>query len=123
MTDPERQSLVPGDCVAVLGDDEAELERVVRLAPWQLGHGEWVIGLCDVSGGYLLSRVVRKVPYINRDLTDREAKVLYDTAPEVPISEERIQEIVAHATKPMTLQDAINKARGGPPPTPFQGFA
>lgn len=25
--------------------------------------------------------------------------------------------------KPMTLQNAINKARGGPPPIPFQGFA
>ncbi len=34
---------------------------MIRLAPWQLAHGEWVIGLKGISGGYKLSRVVAKL--------------------------------------------------------------
>lgn len=98
MTTEERLKLIPGDCVAVLQDDGRELEQVVRSCPWQLGHGEWVVSLCGVAGGYLLSRVVRRVPYINRELTDDEARILWETAPEVPVPDERIREMVRRAT-------------------------
>lgn len=99
MSDEELQALKPGDCVLLQEDGGKQTMRMVRSEPWQLGHGEWVIGLCDIAGGYLLSRVIRQIPFIDRDLTPREAQVAFETAPESPISEERIREMVEHATK------------------------
>jgi hypothetical protein len=61
MTDAERLLLVPGDHVLVLDDFGVEKAWVVKYPPWQLGHGEWVIGIKGISGGYLLSRVIRKL--------------------------------------------------------------
>lgn len=52
-----RQSLKPGDRVRVRKDDGGEFVTAVRHEPWQLGHGEWVLGLRGIAGGYLLSRV------------------------------------------------------------------
>ena len=48
--------LRPGDMVIVTRDDGDEELRVVRTAPWKLGHGEWVVGLSGISGGFLLNR-------------------------------------------------------------------
>lgn len=53
-----RLDLLPGDSVIVRDDDGMEKPWIVKYAPWQLGHGEWVIGLKGKAGGYLLSRVV-----------------------------------------------------------------
>lgn len=60
LTHEMRLGLKPGDRVVVrldgvhpVGDDVYE----VKHAPWQLGHGAWVIGLHGISGGYDLSRV------------------------------------------------------------------
>ena len=61
MTDHERMDLMPGDRVLVRDDAGNEADYIVKAAPWQLGHGEWVIGLRGISGGYLLSRVVRLI--------------------------------------------------------------
>lgn len=58
MTDDERQALKVGDRVRVRGDDGTEFDYTVKAAPWQLGHGEWVVGLRGITGEYLLSRVV-----------------------------------------------------------------
>lgn len=54
-------ALAPGDRVAVVMDQGEEREFTVRSEPWQLGHGTWVIGLEGRSGGYMLSRVARKL--------------------------------------------------------------
>lgn len=59
MTDLERRELKPGQKVVVRDDAGHEAVWEVRSSPWQLGHGEWVVGLRGKSGGYLLSRVVR----------------------------------------------------------------
>lgn len=50
-----------GDKVLVRMDDGNLKEFVVKYDPWQLGHGEWVVGLKGIAGGYLLSRVVSVV--------------------------------------------------------------
>lgn len=57
MTNTERQQLKPGDQVLVQMDDGRLKQFAVKYPPWQLGHGDWVIGLQGYSGGYLLSRV------------------------------------------------------------------
>lgn len=62
LTDEQRQRLQIGDRVLVRGDDGTEADYVVKAAPWQLGHGAWVVGLAGISGGYLLERVVGKLP-------------------------------------------------------------
>jgi len=62
VTDAERQSLIPSEWVEVLRDDGRTTHHKVKYAPWKLGHGEWVIGLEGIAGGYLLSRVLRKDP-------------------------------------------------------------
>lgn len=60
LTVEQKRQLQPGDRVVVrldahpIGDDIYE----VKYAPWQLGHGAWVIGLKGISGGYDLSRVM-----------------------------------------------------------------
>lgn len=48
--------LKSGDLVTVTRDDGRKEIRVVRMAPWKLGHGEWVIGLEGITGGFLLTR-------------------------------------------------------------------
>jgi hypothetical protein len=62
MTDEERRAIIPGQWVEVLRDDGRTTHHRVKYAPWRLGHGEWVIGLDGVAGGYLLSRVLRLDP-------------------------------------------------------------
>lgn len=61
MTDADRKRLVPGDRVLVRTDGGQTVEYGVKSAPWQLGHGEWVVGLEGIAGGYLLGRVVAKL--------------------------------------------------------------
>lgn len=61
VSDEDRKALIPGDCVEVLRDDrKTTTHHRVKYAPWQLGHGEWVIGLDGIAGGFLLSRVIGK---------------------------------------------------------------
>lgn len=57
MSDDQRRKLQAGDVVIVTDDHGVDAEYEVKYAPWQLGHGEWVIGLCGISGGYKLDRV------------------------------------------------------------------
>lgn len=47
-----------GDAVDVALDNGKVRRTRVKHAPWQLGHGAWVVGLRGVSGGYLLQRCV-----------------------------------------------------------------
>lgn len=61
MTLQERLTLLPGDRVKVRRDNGDVEERLVKYAPWQLGHGSHVIGLVGISGGYDLERVVELV--------------------------------------------------------------
>lgn len=61
ISDADRQRLKPGDRVLVTDDKGREAEYLVKAAPWQLGHGAWVIGLAGISGGYSLARVVRLI--------------------------------------------------------------
>ena len=56
-----RLLLRPGDIVIVKDDNGNEADYEVRTAPWKLGHGQWVVGLKGVSGGYSLDRVVKIV--------------------------------------------------------------
>ena len=58
-SDLERRLLKPGDTVKVQDDHGNEADYEVRTAPWQLGHGKWVIGLRGIAGGYSLDRVVK----------------------------------------------------------------
>lgn len=53
-----RTDLQVGDVVIVRRDCGTEEERTVRIAPWKLAHGDWVVGLTGISGGYDLARVV-----------------------------------------------------------------
>lgn len=57
MTDDERRELRTGDLVMVEMDDGSTVIKRVRRKPWELKHGEWVVGLSGIAGGYLLSRV------------------------------------------------------------------
>jgi hypothetical protein len=75
MTDTERQGLIPGDEVAYLDDTGREWFATVKYAPWKLGHGEWVIGLDGIAGGYLLSRVMRKCKPISRECAEEVARL------------------------------------------------
>ena len=43
--------------VTVLMDDRTVIETTVRILPWQLGHGAWVVGLNGITGGYACERV------------------------------------------------------------------
>lgn len=45
-----------GRLVHVRRDDGTIEERAIKYEPWQLGHGEWVVGLKGIVGGYLLER-------------------------------------------------------------------
>jgi len=61
MNESDLINLKPGDTVVVRDDDGIDTVREVKYAPWQLGHGKWVIGLQGISGGYSLDRVVKIV--------------------------------------------------------------
>lgn len=61
LTYNQRRNLKVGDKVLVTDDNGELTEYVVRQSPWQLGHGEWVVGLTGITGGYLLDRVVRLI--------------------------------------------------------------
>lgn len=105
MTEAERLNLQPGQKVIVRMDDGTKVEKTVRTIPWQLGHGEWVVGLKGISGGYLLSRVVRfasdknnkayleKVIYAFLDVTDGMKP--HDYFPHMGGTLERAEEVVA----------------------------
>lgn len=46
-----------GMTVVVTLDDGTEKTTKTTSPPWQLGHGDWVIGLEGISGGYDITRV------------------------------------------------------------------
>lgn len=56
---PSLVRLLDGDVVDVTRDRGEVERRRVRLPPWQLGHGCWVVGLEGIHGGYLLTRCAR----------------------------------------------------------------
>jgi len=62
-TDDDRKKLKRGDVVRVRDDQGIEADYEVKMDPWQLGSGHWVIGLKGISGGYSLDRVVCVVRY------------------------------------------------------------
>jgi len=51
-----------GTEVVVTRDDGTREIRKVRIPPWQLGSGDWVVGLTGISGGYSLERCVIPEP-------------------------------------------------------------
>lgn len=60
LTVEQRRTLQVGDRVVVRMDHVypvGDMVYEVKYAPWQLGHGEWVIGLKGITGGYALDRV------------------------------------------------------------------
>lgn len=75
MTDDERMALIPSDWVEVVRDDGRTTHHRVKYAPWRLGHGEWVIGLEGIAGGFLLSRVVARDPGGLRTQTEEIARL------------------------------------------------
>jgi len=48
-----------GDKVKVLKDDGTIFESTVKYEPWQLGHGQWVIGINGIVGCYMVERVTK----------------------------------------------------------------
>ena len=52
-----------GTAVVVRKDDGELFETVTRSKPWALGHGQKVILVDGIAGGYLLERVVIKEPH------------------------------------------------------------
>lgn len=46
-----------GQPVIVLRDNGDEFPTFIKYLPWELGHGEWVVGVEGVSGGYSTLRV------------------------------------------------------------------
>ncbi len=76
LTDEMRRTLQPLDRVRVRDDRGNEAEYEVKYAPWQLGHGDWVIGLAGIAGGYALERVTAIVSTrASRGPTPRELRV------------------------------------------------
>lgn len=54
----QQLGIKPGDMVEVTRDDGSKEQRKARSEPWQLEHGDWVVGLDGISGGYALDRCV-----------------------------------------------------------------
>ena len=46
-----------GLAVVVTLDDGAQLHTTTCSEPWQLGHGDWVVKVSGIRGGYALRRV------------------------------------------------------------------
>lgn len=61
VVDPAMTTLPIGTPVIVTKDDGSEFRTYTRSAPWQLGHGAWVVSVDGISGGYDLERI-RKAP-------------------------------------------------------------
>ena len=59
---PEQLALRPGDVVEVTLDSGVRKRAQVSVAPWQLGHGGWVVCLAGRSGGFDLERVKKLMP-------------------------------------------------------------
>lgn len=64
MKRPKKQRVTQGQLAIKTGDDIlVRLDSGIRMSakaasePWQLGHGDWVIKVEGISGGYDLSRV------------------------------------------------------------------
>lgn len=57
--DPEMTKLPSGTLVNVHKDNGDTLVTRTRSLPWQLGHGDWVVSVEGISGGYALERVTR----------------------------------------------------------------
>lgn len=53
-----------GDSVVVNLDNGTAKITTVVCDPWQLGHGDWVIKLAGISGGYDLERVKKIEPQL-----------------------------------------------------------
>jgi hypothetical protein len=56
-THQDKQAWPIGTPVRVRKDHGTALYTVTRSKPWQLGHGQWVIAVEGISGGYDLARV------------------------------------------------------------------
>jgi hypothetical protein len=58
----DRRDWPVGIAVVVTLDDGSQFQTATRSEPWQLGHGEWVVLVDGIVGGYVLRRVrpVRK---------------------------------------------------------------
>jgi hypothetical protein len=54
---PRQLGINSGDPVMVELDNRTRLKATALSSPWQLGHGQWVIKVSGISGGYDLSRV------------------------------------------------------------------
>lgn len=50
-------SIKEGDAVLVTNDSGLIIPSKARSDPWKLGHGQWVIKVEGVSGGYALNRI------------------------------------------------------------------
>lgn len=59
VTDDQKE-IPSGAEVSVRLDVGSIFETTTRSAPWQLGHGAWVVLLEGKTGGYDLSRVTRR---------------------------------------------------------------
>ena len=57
--DPAMTALPAGTLVNVRKDDGDTIVTRTRSLPWQLGHGDWVVSLEGISGGYALDRVTK----------------------------------------------------------------
>jgi len=54
---PDPQSLKEGDDVLLLRDDGEYEYRTVKYGAWQLGHGQLVVGLHGLVGGWSADRI------------------------------------------------------------------
>ncbi|HNP80165.1 MAG TPA: hypothetical protein PKN47_01780 [Nitrospira sp.] len=53
----DRRDWPVGTAVVVTLDDGSQLHTTTCSEPWQLGHGEWVVKVAGIGGGYALKRV------------------------------------------------------------------
>lgn len=45
--------------VAVVMDSGVVLQTLIHTLPWQLGHGQWVVGVNGIGGGFDILRVTK----------------------------------------------------------------
>ena len=55
--DPAMTQIPEGTSVIVRKDDGSDFPTKTRSKPWQLGHGDWVVSVEGIAGGYALGRV------------------------------------------------------------------
>lgn len=53
----DRRDWPSGLAVIVTLDDGSQLHTTTCSEPWQLGHGDWVVKVSGIRGGYALKRV------------------------------------------------------------------